>query len=126
MGIYYKGRKLGEIKVTKVTNQGVNTTDATANAIDIAKGQVAYVQGDRVEGKNTLAILEAVGDATFDEDVDALHINDNNMVSGIYIDANVFISVKDGVIITSLNLKPENIKKGVTILGVTGTYEGGE
>lgn len=41
---------------------------------------------------------------------------------------NVLISNNNALEVTSSidsNVQPENIKKGVTILGVTGTYEGG-
>ena len=43
----------------------------------------------------------------------------------LILHADVFIrSISEGHSVTATNLTPANIKKGVTILGVTGTYEG--
>lgn len=61
-----------------------------------------------------------INDVIVNDDVD-VNINDG---CNLTITAEVNISVGSGGDVIAENLKAENIKKGVTILGITGTYEG--
>lgn len=82
-----------------------DTSDATAKAEYILQGKTAYVNGQLVVG--TIQVIPA-SDITPSADP-------KNLLG------NVFLS-GDLVIKGDQNLIPANIKKGVTIFGVTGTY----
>lgn len=71
---------------------------------------------------------DAIDGVTYDEDTMKLTINKNAYIyignsSEVYIGASVRLKMNGGSA-NAENLSAENIKKGVTILGVTGTYEG--
>lgn len=102
MSIYYKGKRLSLANHHVVNYEGAIegvTVDDNKLIIDDSPYQYVYVnqQGNVYIQQNTLLDVEA----------------------STYIRR-----VANGVTVTATNLSPENIKKGVTILGVTGTYEG--
>ncbi len=129
-----------EIRQAYIDEGYVKTTGATATASDIAEGKTAYVNGELVVG--TYVAMET-SNATATEDdilngytgyVDGVKITgkisyfnpttsgitagtkDITIAEGYYIDGYSIIIKGDD------DLKAENIKEGVTIFGVTGTY----
>lgn len=90
----------------------VNSTDATATAAEILKGKTAYTRGSKVTG--TMVNNEAVSGSI-------------STKAGTYT---VPIGYHDGSGKVGINtteqakIIPANIKSGINILGVTGTYAG--
>lgn len=90
----------------------VNSTDATATAAEILKGKTAYARGSKVTGTmvNNGAVSGSISTKT-----------------GTYT---VPIGYHDGSGKVGINateqakIIPANIKSGISILGVTGTYAG--
>lgn len=91
------------------SGSSLDTSDATAAAADILKDKTAYVNGQKVTGTITSINAQTITPTTT-----------NQTVNG-----NVFLA---GAITVAgdANLLAENIKSGVTIFGVTGTYTGEE
>ena len=91
------------------SGSSLDTSDATAAAADILKDKTAYVNGQKVTGTITSINAQTITPTTTDQTV-----NGNVFLTGA-------ITVAGDV-----NLLAENIKSGVTIFGVTGTYIGEE
>ena len=91
------------------SGSSLDTSDATAAAADILKDKTAYVNGQKVTGTITSINAQTITPTTTDQTVNG----------------NVFLA---GAITVAgdANLLAENIKSGVTIFGVTGTYTGEE
>ena len=91
------------------SGSSLDTSDATAAAADILKDKTAYVNGQKVTGTiistNAQTIIPTTADQT---------VNGNTFLAGAITVAG------------DANLLAENIKSGVTIFGVTGTYTGKE
>lgn len=87
----------------------LDTSDATAAAADILKDKTAYVNGQKVTGTITSVNAQTITPTTTDQTV-----NGNVFLAGAI------------TIAGDANLLAENIKSGVTIFGVTGTYTGEE
>ena len=88
-------------------SDNVDTSDATATANDILQGKTAYVNDTKLTG--TIISKEA---QTYIPTTTAQTINAGQYLSGAQ------------TITGDANLLAENIKSGVTIFGVVGTYTG--
>ena len=86
----------------------MNTDGATAFDTDILKGKTAYVAGSLIEG--TIESLDTVEYTPSTED--------QYIESGVYISGTQIIKGDQFLI-------PDNIRAGVNIFGVQGTYDGG-
>lgn len=91
------------------SGSSLDTSDATAAAADILKDKTAYVNGQKVTGTITSVNAQTITPTTTDQTVNG----------------NVFL-VGAITVAGDANLLAENIKSGVTIFGVTGTYTGEE
>ena len=86
---------------------GTDTSDANATSSDILLNKTAYVNGEKITG--TITSLEAT------EYIPT--VIDQTINSGQYLSG-------DQVIKGDINLVAGNIKKGISIFGVEGIYEG--
>lgn len=103
----------GEI-ITGTCTYDADTKDATAAATEILAGKTAYAKGVKVEGsmKNNAAVAGAISTVAGEYTVPQGYHDGSGKVT---IDAN-----------EQAKLIAENIREGITVLGVTGTMSGTE
>lgn len=90
-----------------VSSDNIDTSDATATASDILLGKTAYVNDSKITGIITTKESQEYTPSTSDQTIEA----------GVYL--NGIQTIKGDA-----NLISENIKSGVSIFGITGTYTG--
>lgn len=90
-----------------MSSDNIDTSDATATASDILLGKTAYVNDSKITGIITTKESQEYTPSTSDQTIEA----------GVYL--NGIQTIKGDA-----NLISENIKSGVSIFGITGTYTG--
>ena len=101
------GKVLSEVTVHAIPSQYVDTSDADATAANIQTGKTAYVNGVKITGSISSKAAESYTPGTADQTIAA----------GQYLSGAQTIK-------GDANLVAGNIKSGVSIFGVAGTYVG--
>ena len=88
--------------------EGLDTSDATATTSDILVSKTAYVNGEKITG-----IIPELNTQSYTPSTVAQLISKEQYIKG------------DQIILGDTNLIPGNVKAGISIFGVNGTYKGG-
>lgn len=116
---------------------GIHTFDADADETDIVSGKTAYVNDEKLTG--TLEMIErdelknrdiskvtiTIGTESQDPSISfKTKLTNNKEV--IPAEVTLLVGVRQEQLAETIGLEANKIKKGETILGITGTYEGEE
>lgn len=109
-GYYFYGRD--GVKTQGSCTYNANTSDATATASEILSGSTAYVNGNKISGSmtNNGAVTGTISTKAQEYTIPQGYHDGSGKVSISSTEQNKIIA--------------GNIKSGVTILGVEGTYSG--
>ena len=88
--------------------EGIDTSDATATTSDILVSKTVYVNGEKITG-----IIPELNTQSYTPSTATQLISKEQYIKG------------DQIILGDSNLIPGNIKAGISIFGVDGTYKGG-
>lgn len=108
-------------------DDGADTSDATATADDIVAGKTAYGK----DGKLTGTIVNISGQETYSNllqhSLSQVKITLQAQDTGLFVgkNQNLFVTIPDYELATTVGLTADKIKEGETILGVAGTVEEG-
>lgn len=96
---------------------GIDTSDATATESDILSGYTAYVNGEKITG----TYIDSGAAETFTPSNPY-----TPTTTDIVIETGNKLVSSDITVLGDVNLIASNIKSGVTIFGIEGTYSGSE
>lgn len=103
--------EISSIKTT-TSSSGTDTSDATVNASDVLADKIAYGASGRIVGS-----MKNNGSQT----INVSSANTSYTISKGYHDGSGSVQISST---EASKLIASNIKKGITILGVTGSYQG--
>lgn len=97
---------------TATSSGGTDTSDATVNASDVLENKIAYGASGRIVGS-----MKNNGSQT----INVYSANTSYTISKGYHDGSGSVQISSA---DASKLIASNIKRGITILGVTGSYQG--
>lgn len=114
---------------------GLDTSDATATAEDMAQGATAYVNGEKITGtlpkwyKHSYFPKTIAYETEKETGIDYLtftRTHSNKYMTHPTVDTTVKFKINDeSKLASAIELTSEKLKQGETVLGVEGTFAGG-